>query len=199
MTRDKLVPYIVLGIIILGVLFLLSKRAEAASETVSWNAVTTKANGQPLTDLASYTLEWGVCSAGTFGTPLGSKSVLAPATTTIVDNLAPGNTAFRVRAVRAVSATVNAPPGAFSAVVCKVVPIDSTPPGVPVITTITSVAYELRNNWLLGPRMVAVGVVGLGEVCGKPWVRDTSYARLTASQVALGRKYRGGKLFGSCA
>lgn len=199
MTRDKLYSYVALAAILIGLMFLYSLRAEAGTASLSWTAPTTKADGSPLTDLASYSVEWGTCSSGAFGSPIGAKSLPATTTTTVIDPLAPGDYAFRVKAVRAVTASVNAPPSGPSNVVCKTVPVDSVPPNPPVLQTVTTVAYELRNNWFTGPRMVAVGSVALGEVCGKPWVRDTSYARLTASQVALGRKYRGGRLYGSCA
>lgn len=200
MNKDKLYGYVALAIIIFGTLYLLMSRAEAGTANLGWTAPTTKADGSPLTDLASYSVEWGTCSAGTFvGNPLGSKSVPVTPTSATIDNLAPGNFAFRVRAVRAVTSTVNAPPSAPSNTVCKTVPVDSVPPNPPVLNTVETVAYELRNNWFTGPRMVAVGSVALGEVCGTPWRRDASYARLTASQVTITSRYKGGRLFGSCA
>lgn len=197
MTRDKLYSYVALAAILIGLMFLYSLRAEAGTASLSWTAPTTKADGSPLTDLASYTVEWGTCSAGTFGSPIGTKSV--PANATVISALPPGDYAFRVKAVRTVSSSVNAPPSGPSNVVCKTVPLDSVPPNPPVLQTVATVVYELRNNWFTGPRMVAVGAVALGEVCGNPWRRDGSYAGLGASQVSLGRKYRGGRLYGLCA
>jgi hypothetical protein len=190
MTRDKLYSYVALAAILIGLMFLYSLRAEAGTATPNWTAPSTKADGTPLAPAAIIRFEIEYSTSSTFAPLMGTVTAPGTATSVTINNLSTGTYYFRAFAV---SAAGRSGP---SNVASKLVP--DSPPSPPVLTTIETVAYELRDSWF-GKRMVAVGSVGLGETCGKPWVRDTSYARLTASQVALGRKYRGGKLFGSCA
>ena len=190
MNKDKLYGYVALAIIIVGTLYLLMNRAEAATATANWQAPSTKQDGTPLAPsaLTRFEIEYSVST--TFSPLLGTATAPGTATSVTVNNLPTGTYYFRVFAFSAGGKSL------ASNVATKIVP--DSPPAAPVLLTIEVTAWELRDSWF-GKRMVAVGSVGLGETCGKPWVRDTTYARLTASQVSLGRKYRGGRLYGLCA
>jgi len=194
MKTDKLVPYIVLAIIILGVAFLLSRRAEAGTATVNWTHPTARTNGAALaiSEIASTRVEFSLGT--TFGTVTGTQAVAAPATSLTIGSLTDGASycfrAFTVAVDGSVSsASVSQP--------CKVIP--TSPPNPPVLTTVTTVAYELRKSWFWD-RMVSVGTVALGEACGGAVsVRGKTYNALSASQVTLGGRYRGGAIYGRCA
>lgn len=184
-------PVVIAGLIFFLVYAILySSGALAGSATVGWTAPTTKQDGTPLplTLILRFDVEYSLST--TFVPLLGTVTAPGTATSVLVPTLPAGTYYFRAFAV---SAAGRSGP---SNVGTKIVP-DSVP-STPVITTITSVAYELRNNWL-NARMVAAGAVGLGETCGTPWRKDGIYARLDSSQVTLSDRYRGGKLFGICA
>lgn len=190
MNIKKLTPYVVLAIIIIGLLFLYSRRAEAGTATPNWTAPSTKQDGTPLAASAITRFEVEYSTSSTFAPLMGTVTAPGTATSVVIPNLPTGTYYFRAFAVSVAGRSL------ASNVATKLIP-DSVP-NPPVLTTIEAVAYELRDTWR-GKRMVAVGRVLIGETCGRQWVRDTSYARLTEGQVAITGRYRGGRLYGFCA
>jgi hypothetical protein len=190
MSRDRVSSLIALAVLLAGLALAWSNRAEAGSAVVNWTNPVTKADGTPLAVISGTRVEWGTCLGSAFGTLLGSQSTTGVATSTTVLGLPAGTYCFRAFTLS--GALVSGPSNVGS----KVIP--DSPPNPPVLTTITAVAYEVRGG-SANRRMVAVGSVALGEVCGKPWVRDGRYARLQPAQVTITGRYLGGRLFGVCA
>lgn len=181
-------------LVILGLLFFLigaAVTAFAGTATPNWTAPTTKADGTPLAPAAIIRFEIEYSLSSTFVPLLGTVTAPGTARSLVIPDLPTGAYFFRVFAVSAGGKSV------ASNVGTKLIP--DSPPSPPVLTTIEVTAYELRSTWWSGPRMVAVGTVGLGQACGNPWRRDTFYARLGAPQVTITGRYKGGRLFGVCA
>jgi hypothetical protein len=190
--KEYVKPVVIGGMILFAIAAAMyATGAFAGTATVSWTHPTQRVNGAALavTEIASTRVEFSLGT--TFGAVTGTQAVAAPATTLTIGGLTDGQTycfrAFSVAVDGGISAaSVNQP--------CKVTP--TSPPNPPVLTTITSVAYELRQSWFW-ERLVRVGTVELGQACGAQW--KPGYAGLTRDQVTLGRGYRGGALMGRCA
>jgi len=202
MNTNKLLSYIVLAIIILGVILLLSRRAEAGTATISITPATTMTDGTaiPAALKAPASVEWSACNADlTFGAVIQGTAVFPSATATSVTinsaSIADNTTCFRAF-TNLTDGRKSVPSATFSKFIP---PIPPALPNPPTITTITTVAYEYRQHWY-GDRMVSVGRVARGEVCGEALkVRGRTYNALSASQVTLGGGYRGGAIYGRCA
>lgn len=73
-----------------------------AGVTISWSAPTANTDGSPLAGgdaIARYRVEWGTVNAGEFGYFINSETVNSPATSLTLEDLAPGDYAFRVVAI----------------------------------------------------------------------------------------------------
>jgi hypothetical protein len=86
--------------VLMAVALLVSGGARAAGITLTWTAPTRNTDGTPLTNLASYLVEWSICNAdGTFGaTGTGSLTVPASATTAAIAKPPTGKVCARVSA-----------------------------------------------------------------------------------------------------
>lgn len=167
--------------------------ALAATHTVTWVNPTQRTDGTslPASSITSTKVEWGTCSGTAFGTVIGTASTVGAATSlTYTTTGVYGNIC-----THAYSNTAGGT-SAASNVAIKIVP--ESPPGAPVIT-VTTVAYELRDSWWRGPRMVSVGTIALGSTCFSPYLSNPTYATVDRADVTITRKYRGGQLYGNCA
>jgi hypothetical protein len=109
-------------------LLLLPVIACAGNVTATWIHPTTKQDGSalPLAQILSTRVEWGTCVGTTFGTAVGQVIVPAPATTTTINNLAPGTYCFHA------ATTTAAGEGGWSTTAQKII-ADSLP-GAPTLT-----------------------------------------------------------------
>ena len=94
MNKDKLYGYVALAIIIVGTLYLLMNRAEAATATANWQAPSTKQDGTPLAPsaLTRFEIEYSVST--TFSPLLGTATAPGTATSVTVNNLPTGTYYF---------------------------------------------------------------------------------------------------------
>lgn len=147
--------------IVLLVFFLLSS-AIAGEATVSWTNPTTRTDGTalPSSQIGSTRVEWGTCSGSAFGSALGNQSATGTATSTIINNLAPGTYCFRAATVDAAGLQ-----SGWSNIASKVVPV--APPSPPVIVTVSTYAYEFRPRVLGGFKLVRVADVQMGIPCAE--------------------------------
>ena len=119
-------------------LALLPIAALAGTATATWVHPTLKQDGSvlPLAQILSTRVEWGTCVGTTFGTAVGQVIVPAPATTTTINNLAPGTYCFHA------ATTSSAGEGFWSATQQKVI-ADSLP-GAPTLTV--TVAFSFTSD-----------------------------------------------------
>lgn len=130
--------------------------------------------------LSLHRIEYGTCSSGAFGTKQGEISVAMPATTAIVANLVVQVYCFRVIARNDYGAE-----SAPSNVATKT--IAPPTPGAPVLSVVSSTAYEIRPNArgvLVAHR---VGVVPRGVPCEEQHVTvaDIEYHRVARGNLDL--------------
>ncbi len=145
--------------IVLLVFFLLSS-AIAGEATVSWTNPTTRTDGTalPSSQIGSTRVEWGTCSGSAFGSALGNQSATGTATSTIINNLAPGTYCFRAATVDAAGLQ-----SGWSNIASKVVPV--APPSPPVIVTVATTAYVFKVTQRGLLKLVKSGTVPLGVAC----------------------------------
>lgn len=167
----------------------------AATLTTTWTNATQRTDGTPFpaSALANSTVEWGTCNGNAFGTVIGSANAAGAATSLVSPAVPPAIYCVRVKH-NAVDGTVSA----YSNVVPKT--IIAAPPEAPVIVTVQQTAYEMQPGMWWGVKMVNVGKVEVGVVCGEPLAGNPAYATLTPEQVTLSPndKYLGGTLYGRC-
>ena len=185
----------VLTIAVLCVLLwlVLVRVVDAATLTPSWTLPTTNTDGStiPATGPGSLTgtrVQYGSCSGTAFGVMTAERLVVAPATTTVFDNIDPGT-----YCVRAYARNTYNMESVASNVASKVIP--APVPGAPVITTIATTAYEIRPT-KSGIHLALVGTIALGSQCemqasGGLWFVDPAL-------VALKGNYRGGAVVARC-
>jgi len=141
---------------------LLPLPALADTATLTWTHPTQRVDGTslPLTSIKETQIDWGVCASGnTFpATPTGTKAVAAPATTTSVAELGYGAWCFRARSVDTGNLVSD-----NSGAVYKII---IAPPKPPVLSATITVAYEIQQHPVFGPRLGRnVGTVSLGTEC----------------------------------
>lgn len=171
----------------LALLALFASSAFAGSAVVSWTNPTQNVDGSSIPasgagSLVSTRVEVGTCSGTAFGTRISEVVVPAPATSTTIDNLAPGPHCFR-----AFSRNTFGQESAASNVAAKTIP---TPvPNPPTITTVAVVAglnraplYRINADGSRGS--VVLGFVPVGAECVGPVVyryRGADYRRVSPS------------------
>lgn len=89
-----------IALVVLVVLAALATAAQAGTATVSWTNPTQNTDGSAIPStgpgsLTSTRIEWGTCSGTAFGSRAGDMVVNQPATSGVVQNLAPGTWCFR--------------------------------------------------------------------------------------------------------
>jgi len=184
--------YIVLALFLSGV-------TGAEDVTVNWTHPTARTNGValPLSEIKETQLDWGVCAAGnTFpATPVGTRAIAAPATTTTIVGLGYGTWCFRARTADTINLV-----SANTGTVFKVI---LAPPNPPVFTTINVVAYEIKlhpvEGVILGRQ---VGTVPLGTACGYEPVVYTmggEYHSVPLSKVELTKSPKSDIIVAKCA
>jgi hypothetical protein len=176
-------PLRVIGAILALVVFLvigvLCGVARAADATLTWTHPTAFTDGTPLTPamLANTRIEFGSCAGAAFGTKTGEVNLAPTFLTTTITGLAPGTWCFRAysKTIAIYGGLESAPTG----VVSKVIPFPA--PNPPVLSTIVTIAYELRQYSGGTLRFVQVGTVKLGAPCGVPLVGQ--YAQFTGAKI----------------
>jgi hypothetical protein len=192
---QKIIRWVILLVAASALLWIfIGNVASAGTLTVTFNHPTKYTDGTTLAvaDIQYTTIEYGTQVGGTFGASLGYYDLAAPATS-YTFNLAAGS-----YCVRAQTKMKSGTTSGLSNVSCKTVDAPPPPtPNPPTIVTITTTAYELRPGFFRD-RIVVVGRVERGEVCGGTWKQNKSYAYLSDEQVRITRPYKGGKLLGRC-
>lgn len=152
------------GLLLLALIGLIVTRTVyAADATLNWTHPTQRVDNTPITlaEIRETQIDWAKCATGnTFpASPLGTKAVPAPATSTVVTGLDYGTWCFRARSVdTAGEMSLN------SGTVWKQY---LAPPKPPVLSAVITVAYEIKSHPLEGQVLGrAVGTVALGTECG---------------------------------
>jgi len=186
-------------VILLAALVLLALWASvtwAGDVTVSIVPAVNYENGQIIPEnlKAPFSVEWGTCNGTGFGTRLGEVFATSPDVLGFKDpDLADGDFCFR-----AFTNLTNGLRSRPSNVVMKsFAPINNGLPMPPTIITVMTVAYELRGHRERS-FLVAVGTVGIGTQCLRPWEQNPEFARVRVRDVTFDRPYRGGRVYGVC-
>lgn len=161
--EDHLRPlFITLGTVALVMMVLTCSLAKAADATLTWTHPTQRVDNTPiaLSEIKETQIDWGLCTTGNVfpATPVGTKSVPAPATTTVVTGLAYGTWCFRARTVDTLNEA-----SANSGTVWKQW---LAPPKPPVLSPTITVAYEFNmNGWGEIKLGKAIGTIKEGATC----------------------------------
>lgn len=145
---------------------LVSGTSTAATATLTWTHPTQNVDGSSIATtgsgaLAQTKVEWGTCgSNGAFGTKESEVVVPYPTNTVTINNFVGGETVcFRAFSKNNLGVESDA-----SAVVAKT--FDVVKPRPPVLSTVTTVAYEISLDRRLNIRLARqIGTVELGSPC----------------------------------
>lgn len=177
-----------LAFLLIGVLCGIARAADA---TLNWTQPTSRTDGTalPLTEIRETQIDYAPCTAvNTFpATPTGTRVVTGSSSGAIITGLTYGTWCFRARTVDTT--------GAASVNTGTVYRVYLAPPNPPTLLSIATIAYELREYTGGTMRMVQIGTVPLGAVCGPKLVGQ--YATFDGATIT--KPTTGGIIAARCA
>lgn len=146
--------------LVMLILWAATATAYAADANITWSHPTQRVDNTalPLSDIKETQIDYATCTAGTFpATPLGTKTVAAPAASAVISGLGYGVWCFRARTV-----DTSGLQSENSTVVSKQY---LAPPKPPTLSAVITIVYEIQQN-PNGVRLAReVGAVPLGTRC----------------------------------